>query len=496
MKLDEEKLEKLHQLKDQGFNYPNQFRRTHFVKEILVQFKERDNDFLEANKEQIRIAGRIVAKRIMGKTAFINLSDMTGKIQVYLRKDELGEEVFGACCRWDLGDIIGINGWVFKTKTGELTVRAEQVEILNKILLSLPEKYHGLADWEVRCRQRYLDLIVNEESRDVFIKRSKIIDIIRDFLKDRQFLEVETPMMHVIPGGASARPFITHHNTFDLPLYLRIAPELYLKRLIVGGFERVFELNRCFRNEGVSVRHNPEFTTVEFYQAYTDYRELMVLTEELFKCLAKEVVGGLIFESQGQIVNCEKPFERLTLKEAVKRYVLELKDVDIENKNILLRFAEEKKMIVDPSWKVGKIQAEIFENFVEKQLIGPVFITEYPIEVSPLARRNDQNPQITDRFELFVNGKELANGFSELNDPLDQAERFKKQAEALSQGDEEAMHYDADYIQALSYAMPPTAGEGIGIDRLCMLFCNISSIRNVILFPLLRPENSNAEKNS
>ncbi len=493
MQLDEEKLAKLEQLKEQGFNYPNQFRRSHFTKAILEQFKPLENEVLEKNQATVKIAGRVIAKRLMGKAAFINLMDVTGKIQVYLRKDELGEESFNRCVKWDLGDIVGIVGWVFKTKTQEVTVRAQQVELLNKILLTLPEKYHGLTDWEARCRQRYLDLIVNEETKEIFLKRSKIIDIVRSFLKKHHFLEVETPMMHAIPGGATARPFITHHNTFDLPLFLRVAPELYLKRLIVGGMERVFELNRCFRNEGISVRHNPEFTTVEFYQAYADYHDLMDLTEALFKELALNVVGQMVFESQGQTVNCAKPFERLTLKEAIKKYNPELQTADIENIVILRDFAVDKKITLDPNWSIGKVQAEIFENTVEKQLIDPVFITEYPVEVSPLARRNDLNPQITDRFELFVNGKELANGFSELNDPLDQAERFKKQAEALSNGDEEAMHYDADYIQALSYAMPPTAGEGIGIDRLCMLFCNVNSIRNVILFPLLRPENSDAK---
>jgi lysyl-tRNA synthetase class 2 len=396
--------------------------------------------------------------------------------------------VYEAFKEWDLGDIIGAEGILFRTKTGELSVKVKQIKLLTKALRPLPDKFHGLVDQEARYRQRYLDIIANEESRNVFEIRCKITDVIREFLKARRFLEVETPMMQVLAGGAAAKPFITHHHALDMPLYLRIAPELYLKRLVVGGFERVFEINRNFRNEGLSTRHNPEFTMLEFYQAYADYRDLMDLTEELFREIAMTVRGTLQIKYQELDIDFSKPFERISLKDSILKYNPGLKPADLETREAAVKVAKKLEIPVQEAYGHGKVLVEIFEKTVEHRLLQPTFITQYPAETSPLARLNDEDPFITDRFEIFVGGREIANGFSELNDPEDQADRFQKQMDAKSAGDEEAMPYDADYIVALEHGLPPTAGEGIGIDRLVMLFTDSPSIRDVILFPHMRPK--------
>jgi lysyl-tRNA synthetase class 2 len=391
--------------------------------------------------------------------------------------------------KWDIGDIVGAEGALFKTKVGELSVRVDDIRLLTKALRPLPEKFHGIADQEIKYRQRYLDLIMNDESRKTFLMRSQIVAYIRQFLADRNFLEVETPMMQAIPGGATARPFETHHNALDMGLYLRIAPELYLKRLVVGGFERVFEINRNFRNEGLSTRHNPEFTMLEFYQAYAEYGDLMDLTEAMLKGLAENVVGNRVVEYQGEKYDFGKPFDRMTVLESILHFNADLKLSDIDNREAAVKVADNLKIPIKESYGLGKVQIEIFEKTVEDRLMNPTFITAYPVEVSPLARRNDDNPHVTDRFEFFVGGREIANGFTELNDAEDQAERFRMQVEEKEAGDDEAMHYDADYIVALEHGMPPTAGEGIGIDRLVMLFTDAPSIKDVLLFPQMRPKN-------
>jgi lysyl-tRNA synthetase class 2 len=477
---------KLAALRQEGVAFPNDFRRDALADELLQVYSEYTAEQLETESVPVKIAGRILTKRLMGKAAFAHVLDMSGKIQVYLRRDDLPEGVYEAFKHWDLGDIIGVEGTVFKTKTGELSVKAGNLRLLTKSLRPLPEKFHGLADMETRYRQRYLDLIVNQDSRDTFILRSKVIAFIRDFLRQRGFLEVETPMMQAIPGGARARPFVTHHNALDMPLYLRIAPELYLKRLVVGGLEKVFELNRCFRNEGVSTRHNPEFTMLEFYLAYADYHDLMDLTEVLFRALAQEIVGRGEVVYQGETYDFASPFARLSLRDAVLRYNPEITPAQIDTLEECRRIAAGLGIKIKDSDTLGKLQLEIFEQTVEEKLKNPTFITEYPIEGSPLARRSDSNPAVTDRFELFIGGREIANGFSELNDPEDQAERFRLQVEAKEAGDEEAMFYDADYVTALEHGLPPTAGEGIGIDRLVMLLADKPSIRDVLLFPHMR----------
>ncbi len=487
-KLIAERREKLKELRKQGNPFKNHFRPKDFAQEIIKQYDGLDKDSLEEKKIEVTIAGRIMLKRVMGKASFAHIQDTTGKIQIYVARDDLPEGVYNEQFKkWDIGDIVGLTGSLFKTKVGELSIKVSSIELITKSLRPLPEKFHGLADQEIRYRQRYVDLIVNEKSRETFVLRSKIISYIRNFFTDNCFLEVETPMMHVIPGGATARPFITHHNALDMDLYLRIAPELYLKRLIVGGIDRVFEINRNFRNEGLSTRHNPEFTMIEFYQAYANYDDLMNLTEKLLVGIAKEVIGREKISYQGVNFDFSKKFDRLTVEEAILKYNSDISSEDINQSNIA-NTLKKLKITAKDSWGYGKSLIEIFEATTEEKLIQPTFITRYPTEVSPLARKNDDDPEITDRFELFIGGREIANGFSELNDAEDQSDRFKKQVEDKDSGDDEAMHYDADYIRALEYGMPPTAGEGIGIDRLVMLFTDAPSIRDVLLFPHMRPE--------
>ncbi len=443
--------------------FPNNFKPAHLAQDIHATLGSKSKEDLAAEIHEFSVAGRIMLKRVMGKASFITIQDRSGRIQTYLKQDEIAN--YEAFTHFDFGDIVGITGKAFRTNTGELSLHAHSIQLLTKSLRQLPDKFHGLSDHEIRYRKRYLDLMVNPEVREVFRIRAAITDGIREFLKARDYLEVETPMLHVIPGGASAKPFETHHNALNLDMYLRIASELHLKRLVVGGFDRVFEINRTFRNEGVSTRHNPEFTMIEFYEAYADYKDLMKLTEELLPFLTQKIFGKTDLPYQGQIIEFKAPYTKMTMKEAVKKF----------NPHVNVDALE------------GLALNEYFEDTVEQHLIQPTFITEYPIEVSPLARRNDENPAITDRFEFFIAGRELANGFSELNDAVDQAERFHAQVAAKEAGDEEAMFYDADYVEALEYGMPPTAGEGIGIDRLVMLFTDSPSIRDVILFPHMRP---------
>jgi lysyl-tRNA synthetase class 2 len=488
-KLTAQRREKLTALRARGGTaFPNDFRRDTLAQDIHTAHGESSTEELEANAIQVKMAGRLMTKRIMGKASFAHIQDMSGRMQVFLQRDTLPEGGYEAFKTWDLGDIVAVEGQVFKTKTGELSVRVSQASLLTKSLRPLPEKFHGLTDAETIYRQRYLDLIMNDDSRRVFLLRSAIVRYIREFLTDRGFLEVETPMMQVIPGGARAKPFITHHNALDMDLYLRIAPELYLKRLVVGGFEKVFEINRSFRNEGLSTKHNPEFTMIEFYQAYADYRDLMDLTEALMRGMAQTLLGGTIIDYQGTPYDLGQPFRRMTLVESVLHYNPDITLEQLADRASAVDIAHRLGIKVEAGDGLGKIQTEIFEKTVEDRLFEPTFITAYPAEVSPLARRNDDNPLITDRFEFFVGGRELANGFSELNDPEDQADRFRQQVEGKDAGDEEAMHYDADYIRALEYGMAPTAGEGIGIDRLVMFFTDSPSIRDVILFPHMRRE--------
>jgi len=483
-----ERRAKLTALREMGQAYPNTFRRNDVSSDLHEQYDALTKEQLaEMAPIRVKVAGRMMMRRIMGKASFATLQDTHGRIQLYVTRDELPEGFYNSQFKkWDLGDIVGAEGYLFKTNTGELSVHVQHIELITKSLRPLPDKFHGLQDQEVRYRQRYVDLIVNEESRDTFVMRSKIVKHVRTFLIEKGFMEVETPMMHVIPGGATAKPFNTHHNALDMPLYLRIAPELYLKRLVVGGFEKVFEINRSFRNEGLSTRHNPEFTMVEFYSAYTDYHQLMDYTEELLKQLAEMSVGSTQVPYQGQVFDFGKPFARLTMKDAILKYNPSATAEALEDLESARALAKSLKVHVEDSYCLGKIWTEIFEETAEEKLMDPTFIIEYPAEVSPLARRNDDNPFITDRFELFIGGSELANGFNELNDAEDQAERFKAQVEAKDAGDDEAMHYDEDYITALEHGMPPTAGEGIGIDRLVMLFTDKPTIRDVLLFPHMR----------
>ena len=492
-RLDENKLialrrQKLHELRQATSAYPTDFRRDTLAAELHAAYGDKETSELDAEARRCRIAGRMLAKRIMGKASFARLRDQSGDIQLFIQKSALPDGLYEDFKNWDLGDILGAEGTVFKTKTGELSVKVDALRLLTKSLRPLPEKFHGLADQETRYRQRYVDLIMNESTRATFRLRSAMVAYIRDFFNRRDFLEVETPMMQPIPGGATARPFITHHNALDMELYLRIAPELYLKRLVVGGFERVYEINRNFRNEGLSTRHNPEFTMLEFYQAYTDYRDLMDLTEELLRGMAHALLGHATVQYQGESYDFDQPFQRLTVREAVLRFNPTITAAELDDLDAARHIAAGLGLKVLPEHGLGRVQLDIFEQTVEHQLRDPTFITAYPTEVSPLARRNDADPSITDRFELFVGGREIANGFSELNDPEDQADRFRRQVEAKAAGDQEAMHYDADYIRALEYGLPPTAGEGIGIDRLVMLFADVPSIRDVLLFPHLRPE--------
>jgi lysyl-tRNA synthetase class 2 len=483
-----ERRAKLVALRAQGNAYPNDFRRSALAGDLHARYDTLDNAALESNPIAVAVAGRLLLKRVMGKACFGTLQDMSGRIQLYVTLDGVGGEVLDAFKHWDLGDIVGATGTLFKTKTGELSVKCDGVRLLAKALRPLPEKFHGMTDTEQRYRQRHVDLIVNPAARDVFVKRSQIVQAIREFFVARGFLEVETPMMHAIPGGAAARPFATHHNALDMPLYLRIAPELYLKRLVVGGFEKVFEINRNFRNEGLSTRHNPEFTMLEFYEAYADYRDLMDLTEVLLREVALRVCGTTSIVYQGETIDLGPPFARMTMAEAIRHHNPEYRDAALDDTATLRGLLEPFDVDVYESDGVGLLQLKLFEATTEEKLLQPTFIIAHPTDVSPLARANDANPAVTDRFELFITGREIANGFSELNDPEDQAARFLAQAKAKEAGDAEAMYYDADYVRALEFGLPPTAGEGIGIDRLVMLLTDTPSIRDVILFPHLRPE--------
>ena len=481
---------KLAQLREGGIAFPNDFKRTHFAGDLQAEFADAERwnaEALEGEGRRVAVAGRILLKRVMGKASFVQIQDESGRLQLFLQANVLGE-VYDAFKGWDVGDIVGAEGVLTRTKTGELSVRADVLRLLTKSLRPLPDKFHGLADIEQRYRQRYVDLIVTPESRDVFVKRSKIIRAMRAWLDARRFLEVETPMMHYIPGGATAKPFVTHHNALDLELYLRVAPELYLKRLVVGGLERVYEINRNFRNEGVSTRHNPEFTMLELYEAYATYTEIMDLTEEVIRHAAEQVLGTTQLQWEGQAIDVGPRFRRWSMTDAVLEHNPEIAREDLRDVEKMRAHCARLRIPVKASYGWGKLLLEIFEKTVEHTLIQPTFITDHPVEVSPLARANDGDPELTDRFELFVGGKELANGFSELNDPEDQAARFQAQVEAKAGGDDEAMHFDADYIRALEVGMPPTGGLGIGIDRLVMLLTDRASIRDVLLFPYMRPE--------
>ena len=484
-----ERRKKLSLLRSNGNAFPNYFRRTHFSYDLHIKHDGSKKEDLEKSAIYTSVSGRVMAKRVMGKASFIKLQDMTGQIQVRMERDRLPEGLYQEFKKWDVGDILGVSGALFKTNTDELTVRAEQAELLTKSLRPLPEKFHGLSDRETRYRQRYVDLIMNEDSRMVFTLRSKIITYIRSFMDERSFLEVETPMMHSIPGGAIAKPFETHHNTLDMKLYLRIAPELFLKRLVVGGFERVYEINRNFRNEGVSTQHNPEFTMLELYQAYADYEDFMKLIEDLMRGITKNIMQSEVVNYQDHQIDFKNPFQRLTMEEAICKYNDDIDHAKLRDIKYLERYAKKLGIKIEATHQAGKLQAEIFEKTCESHLIEPTFVYAYPTEVSPLSRKNDKDPFITDRFEFFVFGRELANGFSELNDPEDQAQRFMDQVKKAKAGDEEAMSYDHDYIRALEYGLPPTAGLGVGIDRLVMLFTDSPSIRDVLLFPYMRHEN-------
>ena len=466
--------------------FPNDFRPEHNAAELIAAYGEKTKEELDAKPVMVKVAGRMMLKRVMGKAAFATIQDASERIQLYISLQDVGEAAMEDFKHYDMGDILGSEGRISKTNKGELSVFVTSLRLITKALRPLPEKFHGLTDTEQRYRMRYVDLITNPEVRDTFRTRSKIVQAMRSFMVDAGYLEVETPMMHPIPGGAAAKPFITHHNALDMQLYLRIAPELYLKRLVVGGFERVFEINRNFRNEGMSVRHNPEFTMMEFYIAWRDYHHLMTFTEEMFRDIATKVLGKTLFTYGEYEIDFGKPFDRITMPQAVKKYCPEYASSNLDDIDTVRTLLKTLHVATKPTQTLGELQLVLFEETAEAKLIQPTFIVDYPAEVSPLARRNDANPAITDRFELFIAGREIANGFSELNDPEDQAERFMAQVKAKDDGDEEAMHYDADYIRALEYGLPPTAGEGIGIDRLVMLLTNSPSIRDVILFPQLK----------
>jgi lysyl-tRNA synthetase class 2 len=489
-KLVVERRNKLTAIREQGVAFPNDFRRDAMAADLLKRHEEHDKEYLEGASIEVSVAGRMMSKRIMGKASFAHIQDASGQIQLFVQRDALPEGFYNENFKsWDVGDIVGARGELFRTKVGELSIRVSEIQLLTKSLRPLPEKFHGLTDTEARYRQRYVDLIMNPEVRDVFLTRSAIINFMRGYFNDAGFLEVETPMMQPIPGGAVARPFVTHHNALNRDLFLRIAPELYLKRLVVGGIESVYEINRSFRNEGLSTRHNPEFTMIEFYKAYADYNDLMDLTEDLLRSMTTAVLGTNEVTYQGKVYDFSKPFARLTVKEAILHYNTDINAAQLESLDDAKEIAQSLKVSFKDSDGLGKVQLAIFENTVEHLLEQPTFITAYPTEVSPLARRNDIDPTVTDRFEFFVGGRELANGFSELNDAEDQAERFRRQVEEKDAGDHEAMHYDADYITALEYGLPPTAGEGIGIDRLVMLLTDSPSIRDVLLFPQMRSDN-------
>ena len=489
-KLIAERREKLKALRAQGVAFPNDFRRVHFAADLQAEFTDAgrwDAEALAGLGREIMLAGRLMAKRVMGKASFAQIQDESGRIQVFLQTDALGD-AYEAFKGWDVGDIVAVTGTLTRTRTGELSVRAATVRLLTKSLRPLPDKWHGLADVEQRYRQRYVDLIVTQEAREVFIQRSKIVRAIRNWLDARDFLEVETPMMQLIPGGATARPFVTHHNALNVDLYLRVAPELYLKRLVVGGLERIYEINRNFRNEGVSTRHNPEFTMLELYEAYATYHDVMDLTENLIRDTAQDVLGSTRVTWGGAEIDLGPAFRRWRMDAAVCHHNPQISAADCTDREALARHCERLGVRIKPGWGWGKLLLEIFEATVEPALVQPTFITMHPEEVSPLARAADDEPGFTDRFELFVNGSEIANGFSELNDPEDQAARFHAQVEAKQGGDDEAMHFDADYIRALEYGLAPTGGLGLGIDRLVMMLTGSDSIRDVLLFPYMRPE--------
>ena len=481
-----ERRAKLDELREHGFAFPNGRRRTAMAGQLALTYADHAAEALVEEAIEVEIGGRLMAKRVMGKASFAKLQDRSGQMQIFVQRDAVSAEVYQAFKRWDLGDIVWVRGTVFRTKTGELSVKAEEIELLTKSLRPLPEKFHGLTARETRYRQRYVDLIMNEESRRVFHVRTKTVQYMRCYLDAMDFLEVETPMMQPIPGGAVARPFITHHNALDRELYLRIAPELYLKRLVVGGFERVYEINRSFRNEGISTRHNPEFTMLELYMAYADYEVLIDLTENLIRSLAASLFSDCIVQYQGRAYDLSNAFRRLSVIDAVAEYNPTLDKEKLRDIDYLKKACKDLEIETKANYGSGKLLIEIFEKTVEDELFEPTFITGYPAEVSPLARRSDSDPWLTDRFELFIAGRELANGFSELNDPEDQAERFRAQAAQKDAGDKEAMFYDEDYITALEYGMPPAAGLGVGVDRLVMFLTDSPSIRDVLLFPHLR----------
>ena len=487
-KLVEERRAKLKALRARGPAFPNDFTREHYAGDLAATHGAAVNDALEAHPVKVQVAGRLMLKRVMGKACFGTIRDMTGSIQIFVSEGDTGAEALAAFKQYDLGDIVGVGGELFKTRTGELTVKVKQLRLLAKSLRPLPEKFKGLTDQEIKYRQRYVDLVMNEETRKVFQTRSRAVQAIREFLLGERYVEVETPMMQPIPGGAAARPFITHHNALDIDLYLRIAPELYLKRLVVGGLERVFEINRNFRNEGISTRHNPEFTMLEFYAAYTDYEYMMDIIPKMIAQTVQATTGGAKLTYQGNEIDFAKPYERLTISQAIKKHHPGIADATLQDRNTLIGELKKRNIAYREGDGVGGLQLTLFENTVEDKLIQPTFIVDYPTEVSPLARASDKQPEITERFELYIAGREIANGFSELNDPEDQAERFSQQVKQKDAGDHEAMHFDADYIRALEYGMPPASGAGIGIDRLVMLLTDSPSIRDVILFPLLRPE--------
>ncbi|HPX89043.1 MAG TPA: lysine--tRNA ligase [Methylophilaceae bacterium] len=473
---------------NQGAAFPNDFKPQHKAAELHAQYGAFDKEALEPLAVKATVAGRMMLKRVMGKASFATIQDASGRIQLYIARDEIGEALYESFKHWDLGDILGATGTVFKTKTGELSLHVTEIKLLTKSLRPMPEKFHGLADQEVKYRQRYVDLMTSEETRATFIARSKVVSAIRNFMIQNEFLEVETPMLHPIPGGASAKPFITHHNALDMQMFMRIAPELYLKRLVVGGFERVFEINRNFRNEGLSVRHNPEFTMMEFYAAYTDYQWLMDFTEQCIRAAAIAARGTAVLTYDGKEVDLSKPFERLTIVDAIQKYAPEYTLEQLHDAQFLRTDLYKRGIKVFEHAGLGSLQLSLFEETAESQLWQPTYIIDYPVEVSPLARASDKNPEITERFELFITGREMANGFSELNDAEDQAARFHAQMKAKEAGDAEAMYYDADFIRALEYGMPPAGGCGIGIDRLVMLITDSPSIRDVILFPHMRAE--------
>jgi lysyl-tRNA synthetase class 2 len=487
-KLVAERRKKLDAIRAAGIAFPNDFERRDLAQPLQDAHGATEAEALAASAVRVAVAGRIMLKRVMGKASFATIQDMSGRIQVYVSVDDTGADALEAFKHYDSGDIISAEGELFKTKKGELTVRAKTLRLLTKSLRPLPEKFHGLTDQEMKYRQRYVDLIVNESTRSVFARRSQIIQSVRSSLIDDGFLEVETPMMHPIPGGAAARPFVTHHNALDMELFLRIAPELYLKRLVIGGLEKVFEVNRNFRNEGMSTRHNPEFTMLEFYAAYWRYGHLMTFIEGMLRRAAETVTGSAIVNYQGRTIDFAKPFERLTITGAIRKYRPDISDEELASRERIVSRLNAMKVPFREHDGLGGLQLTLFEATAEAQLFDPTYIIDYPAEVSPLARRSDSNPEITERFELFIAGREIANGFSELNDPEDQAARFMEQVKQKDAGDHEAMHYDADYIRALEYGLPPTGGAGIGIDRLVMLLTDSPSIRDVILFPHMRPE--------